>query len=333
MMQKKIRHKLHTRLVILFTGIGILFYSCYSEQEKADSDLVISWIGHSCYEIKYHDFRILLDPHTPEWFDYSRPKGRFDIVFATHKAADHFYFEGIEANEYLLSSGAKDEFIQQRHSKDVVIKDKTTRTKNNKSFSIWTVASFHDDQGGAAEGVNGVLCFDFGGIKVVHLGDLGHILEETHLNKIGTVDVLMIPVDGYYTIDIKTAKAIIQQLDPRIVLPMHYKTEKSSITAPIYTEKNLLEGFPSLKRIHHSHLDIDKDTLNHRQQVIILDYLDQGKSRVLREPRRQDRVFSHLEGPYLGQKPPGMIPEIFAPGILNNEEMGAFCSVFSLDGN
>jgi L-ascorbate metabolism protein UlaG (beta-lactamase superfamily) len=254
--------------------IGTVFIVTFFAQNKTNH-LEIIWIGHSCYEIKYFDLRILIDPFTPEWFDYARPRGKYDFVFASHKAKDHYYFEGIKADSYLLASGETDAFFQKNRSEDLLMEGKTVKNIGTKTFTFWTVPSYHDDKKGAKEGVNGILCFDFDGIEVVHLGDLGHILEEGHLKQIGPVDVLMIPIDGYFTIDIDTAKKIIDQLNPKIIFPMHYKTARSKLTQPVYTETDILDGFTNIKKLRQSRLIIDENILDQPQQIIILKYVEQ----------------------------------------------------------
>lgn len=260
-------------IIIVFSLMATIFIANFFAQDYSKG-LEIIWIGHSCFEIKYQDYRILIDPFTPEWFDYARPQGKYNFVFATHKAQDHNYFEGIDADFFLLASGETNEFIQKERSEKQLLIGKTVKNIGTESFTFWTVPSYHDDQKGAAEGINGILCFDFDGIKVVHLGDLGHVLEDDHLKKVGSVDVLMIPCDGYFTIDIDTAKKIIDQLDPKIVFPMHYKTERSKQTQPIYTEKEIITGFKNVKKFHQSWLAIDENILNMKQQIILLEYLE-----------------------------------------------------------
>ena len=266
------------RMIIFICLITIIIGANFSRQSKMEG-LEITWIGHSCFEIEYSELRILIDPFTPEWFDYARPKGKYDFVFSSHKAKDHYFFEGIEADFYLLASGAKETFFQKSRSGNQLLEGRIAKSFGTGTFTFWTVPSYHDDQKGAAEGVNGILCFDFDGIKVVHLGDLGHILEKDHLKKIGAVDVLMIPIDGYFTIDMDTAKKIINQVDPKIIFPMHYKTEKSKLTHPIYTESDILNGFTNIKKLQQSRLVIDENILNQRRTIILLEYLEKKEKR------------------------------------------------------
>lgn len=260
------------RSINLLGMMGTIFAAILFTQDQTNS-IEIIWIGHSCFEIEYSELRILIDPFTPEWFDYARPQGKYDFVFASHKAKDHYFFDGIHADFYLLASGDQGMFFQKSHSGKQQLEGKTAKKNDTGTFTFWTVPSYHDDQKGAVDGVNGILCCDFDGIEVVHLGDLGHVLMDDQIKKIGAVDVLMIPIDGYFTIDIDTAKKIIDQLNPSIVLPMHYKTERSKLTQPIYTEKDILDGLANIKKFRQSRLVIDSNVLNQKQRIILLEYL------------------------------------------------------------
>jgi L-ascorbate metabolism protein UlaG (beta-lactamase superfamily) len=93
-----------------------------------------------------------------------------------------------------------------------------------KGVRVYTVPTYHDDKQGSARGKNAVFVFDLDGLRVVHLGDLGHPLSDDQVKQIGAVDVVMIPVGGFYTIDGKGAAEVVGQLKPKIAIPMHYKT-------------------------------------------------------------------------------------------------------------
>ena len=99
-----------------------------------------------------------------------------------------------------------------------------------KDVSIRSVGVYHDDQRGATRGLDTVFIFEVGGVRIAHLGDLGHVLNDQQLAAIGAVDVLLVPVGGTFTIDGLTATHVVEQLRPRImVIPMHYKTDASTI--------------------------------------------------------------------------------------------------------
>ncbi len=92
-----------------------------------------------------------------------------------------------------------------------------------------TVPSWHDDTQGSERGRNAIFVFDTGGLRIVHLGDLGHLLTPQQIDAIGPVDVLLVPVGGFFTIDAAGATAVMEQLQPRLTIPMHYGTEDVTI--------------------------------------------------------------------------------------------------------
>jgi L-ascorbate metabolism protein UlaG (beta-lactamase superfamily) len=247
-------------------------------QEKKE-EVLIMYYGRSCFEISFAGKRIVIDPFDLDFFDYSSqknkyslPKEKIDYAFASHIARDHDYFEGINAEQAYLASGDKNEFILHKKGKTVKVSGKTTRKFEGESFMFWTVPSYHDDQKGAIDGVNGIICLDFNGLKVVHLGDLGHVLEQEQIDAIGKVDVLMIPVDERYTIDAETAKEIVGQLNPRIVIPMHYKTDNLKKELPFSDEKNFIKKFKNVRRHDKSFISINKKDLKDDLQIIVLKY-------------------------------------------------------------
>ncbi len=115
---------------------------------------------------------------------------------------------------------------------------------------ISTLASYHDDTAGKSRGRNAIFIFDLGNLRFAHLGDLGHPLNEGDMTKLKPVDILMIPVGGHYTIDAVQAKAIVGELAPAVVIPMHYETEitknwsLAGVNAFLEGEKNVKDKGP-----------------------------------------------------------------------------------------
>ncbi|MEX2247095.1 MAG: MBL fold metallo-hydrolase [Dehalococcoidia bacterium] len=135
---------------------------------------------------------------------------------------------------------------------------------------IRTVQSFHDDQQGAQRGRNAIFVFEIAGLRFVHLGDLGHPLDDTHVAGIGgPVDALMVPVGGNFTIDAPQATEIVARLQPKLVFPMHYKTEK--IPFPLATVDAFLEG-KSVQRVGSTTTRITPDALPDETTTFVLDY-------------------------------------------------------------
>jgi L-ascorbate metabolism protein UlaG (beta-lactamase superfamily) len=129
---------------------------------------------------------------------------------------------------------------------------------------------YHDGRSGSARGINTVFLFEFDGITVCHLGDLGHVPAQAQVEALSSVDVLLIPVGGLHTIDASQAAEVISLIEPRLVIPMHFKTpvEKAKLHA---VDKFLKEmGIDSLNST--SELKVSKSSLPEETEVVLLDY-------------------------------------------------------------
>lgn len=167
----------------------------------------ITYIGHSCFFIKGKKLSLLIDPFNPEITGLKMPKQTAKILLNTHAHEDHSFNKQVNFERLINTPG---EF----EVDDVYITG---------------VPTFHDNKEGAEKGKNIVFQIEIEGISIVHLGDLGDELNEKSISKIGKVDILLIPVGGHFTIDAFTASKVISSLEPAIVIPMHYKTEDSSV--------------------------------------------------------------------------------------------------------
>ena len=133
------------------------------------------------------------------------------------------------------------------------------------SVHITGVATYHDAEQGAARGKNTVTIYEVEGLRVVHLGDLGHLLTDEQVRAVGKVDVLMIPVGGHYTIGPAEADQVIAQLTPRVVIPMHFKTGVNA-SWPIGTIDDFLKGKAGVKRVGAS-ITITPQSLPKTQEI------------------------------------------------------------------
>jgi len=167
----------------------------------------LTYIGHSCFHIKGKKTSLVIDPYNPEMVGFKMPKQNVRILLNTHNHEDHSFNSQVN-HEYLINNPGEYEID------DVYITG---------------VQTFHDDKEGKERGSNTVYSIDIEGINIVHLGDLGHQLDEKAIAKLGVVDVLIVPVGGHFTIDSFEASKIISTLEPKVVIPMHYKTDDSKI--------------------------------------------------------------------------------------------------------
>jgi L-ascorbate metabolism protein UlaG (beta-lactamase superfamily) len=203
----------------------------------------LEYLGHSSFLLTRDDgTRILTDPYKSGSFQgavgYGPIKCAADIVTVSHDHADHNYVADVEGNPLVI---------------------KEDGTFEPKGIPIVGIVTDHDDKDGKERGKNIVFKFCVDGINFVHLGDLGRALSEDEVTKLGDVDVLLIPVGGYFTIDATTADIVTKQLKPKVVIPMHYKTAKSGF--PIATVEEFIALRDRVKKMPTSTVEIDKTSL------------------------------------------------------------------------
>lgn len=209
-------------------------------------------IGHSSFKITSKNGKVVTDPFDPEVTGLKFPKTEADIVTISHQHQDHNAAGQIEGGPLVISGPGEYEI---------------------KGIKIMGVGTFHDNVNGGERGKNTVYRIDVDSISVVHLGDLGHKLSDHEIDILDGVDILMIPVGGYFTIDPHTASEIISQLDPKIIIPMHYnsillKPENFSrlSTLDAFLKEMGKESITPLPK-----LNISKDKLPVEPTIIVLE--------------------------------------------------------------
>ncbi|WKV07796.1 MBL fold metallo-hydrolase [Thermoanaerobacterium sp. CMT5567-10] len=208
----------------------------------------IRYFGHSCFKITLDSgIRIVTDPFD-QTVGYPLPETDADIVTSSHSHFDHNYFKAIKGNFKIVNTPGEHDV---------------------NGVHIKGISTFHDDEHGAKRGKNIVFVINADNIRVCHAGDLGHILTDDMLKEIGDIDVLMIPVGGYYTIDDRQAVKVIEQLKPKLTIAMHYRT--SNVNLPIETVDNFLK-MTGGQKIQLNEIEIKKDELEVKSEVITLNY-------------------------------------------------------------
>jgi len=171
----------------------------------------LSWLGHSCFKIEEkingNQVTVIADPYDKSiGLKIGRPKA--DIVTISHAHPGHSAVDvvsGIEFDQPLVFDRPGE--------------------YESKGVFMQGIGAYHDDSEGAKLGKTTMYRFDVGGITILHLGDLGTLLSDQQLEKIGDIDILLVPVGGKTTLDAKGAAEVVKQVDPRIVIPMHYKID------------------------------------------------------------------------------------------------------------
>ena len=208
----------------------------------------IKYLGHSSFLIKTKTARIVTDPFDPDMVGIKFPKTEADVVTISHNHKDHNQFKNV--------SGV--------NSVDPLIIDMPGEFEKM-GVRIFGFQSFHDKTQGAERGENILYKFESEGISVLHCGDLGVIPEESFLETIGEVDILMIPVGGIYTIDAEEAVSLVKKIEPSIVIPMHYGSGK---LAPVseFTKKFGLDNPVPLPKLVYK-----KEEIEQEMKVIVLE--------------------------------------------------------------
>ena len=209
----------------------------------------LKWLGHSCFLITSETgLRIITDPYdTVQGVNYEPVKETAEIVTTSH---DHFDHNAVS------SVAGKPELI------------KNMGDKNVKGVQFKGIATYHDEAGGKQRGTNTIFCFSVDGVKICHLGDLGHSLSSEQIKEIGDVDLLLIPVGGYFTIDAKVATQICDKLKPKAIVPMHYKTAK--LDFPVSGVDDFMKGKSNVKRLDKSEIELKADTLPSESEILVL---------------------------------------------------------------
>ncbi len=215
----------------------------------------IQWLGHSAFLIESDSGRKLLtDPYDAGSYDgavgYEEIDVKADVVTVSHEHPDH---DGV-AN--LI------------HEPGEVVRGTESRVISD--FRISGISTFHDEHNGQDRGKNTVFVIEVDGVRVCHLGDLGHLLSEEQIVALGRVDVLFIPVGGHFTIDAAQATELVQRVNPRIVIPMHYKTDV--LAFPIAGVDDFLKGKSNFLKLDSPSTEVTKDTLPARTEIRVLEH-------------------------------------------------------------
>lgn len=182
--------------------------------------MVLTWLGHSCFRLEGKDASLLVDPFSKE-IGLRPPRIKDNLVLLTHQHYDHAGIERVEKETMVIDGPGEYEL---------------------RGIYIHGIPSFHDKVGGAERGLNTIYVIKWEEVTLCHLGDLGQEkLDDQQLDLAGNVDVLFVPVGGKYTINYKEAVGVVGQIEPKIIVPMHYKVPDLKIEGLEGVDKFLKE--------------------------------------------------------------------------------------------
>lgn len=212
----------------------------------------ISWLGHSCFQLRGKNVTLITDPFSPQTGSSGEETSRLgkvsaSIVTISHDHPGHNYAVGVDGNPRIVRGPGEYEIS------DILITG---------------VASYHDNERGKQSGRNTIYIIHMDDVVICHLGDLGHTLQEGQLEEVADADVLLVPVSGSHSINAAQAAEVISQIEPRIVVPMHYAPVAEGAPDPL--NKFCREmGIETVRS--QSKLVIARTTLPAEMQVVILE--------------------------------------------------------------
>jgi L-ascorbate metabolism protein UlaG (beta-lactamase superfamily) len=212
----------------------------------------IKYLGHAAFELALEDGRrILFDPYEAGAFGgalaYGPITGSYDVVVVSHDHADHCCRDVAEKAGRVIDAAG---------------------TETIAGITVTSIPAFHDESKGKERGKNLMSVVEAEGLRVAHLGDLGHPLTGKEAKSLGALDVVFVPVGGHFTIDAETAVRVVESLDPKIVIPMHFKTDR--VDFPIKGVDSFTDLVENVERAGRSEMTVTKETLPRERKVVVL---------------------------------------------------------------
>lgn len=210
----------------------------------------ITHLGHSSFRLRGKTATLVTDPFDSKQVGLKFPKVTADIVTVSHDHGDHNNVDAVGDVKRVVSGPGEYEIS---------------------GVSIIGIASYHDDKKGEERGKNTVYVIEMDELRIAHMGDLGHKLSEKTLEEIGDLDILMIPVGGFYTIDAKQAVETVRSIEPSITIPMHYKMKGMAAS---FDKISSVDGFLSeagLPVEKAKKLSVRKSDVGEEMKVVVLE--------------------------------------------------------------
>ncbi len=209
----------------------------------------ITWLGHACFRLKGKDSAVVMDP-CPRSTGYKIGRQQAQVVTISHHHETHSYLDAVSGAPKVLDAPGEYEIG---------------------GVLLTGVRTYHDAKRGGERGANTAFVVEMDEVRVCHLGDIGHVPTEEQVERLSDIDVLLIPVGGDSTIDAATAAEIVSQLEPKVVVPMHYATDATGLTALAPVDvfvKQMGISAPAAQ----PKLNLTRSNLPFQTQVMLLEY-------------------------------------------------------------
>lgn len=217
--------------------------------------MTITYLGHSCFKLKGKDASVITDPYS-EMVGFKLPLQKAEIVTVSHAHADHNAVDRVKGTEI--------------RPEPFVINEAGEYEVNG--VSVFGIETYHDNNGGVERGKNIVYKIIIDGVKVCHLGDLGHLLSQDQANKIGMIDVLLLPVGGETAISPEEAIKVARFLEPSYIIPMHFRTDahNQAVFGGKATLEDFLKDYDTAPKLDKK-LKVELNRLPEEPELIVLE--------------------------------------------------------------
>ncbi|MBI2264842.1 MAG: MBL fold metallo-hydrolase [Armatimonadetes bacterium] len=220
----------------------------------------VRWLGHNCFTLTTPKGSVILTDPYAKTFPLKLPQTEADVVLVSHEHHDHNAVWRIEGNPLVV-----------KRTSEYIVEHEIHIQRTEEVFRFKGIPTFHDAQQGTQRGPNTVFVWTLEGMRFCHLGDLGHTLKDDQIAAMAPVDLLFLPTGGHVTINSQEAAMVVNQLDPKVVFPMHYKLPP--VTWPLEEVDLFLNRMDRVERLDTVQVEIKE--LPARRHVLVLRY-DQG---------------------------------------------------------
>ena len=208
----------------------------------------IAFLGHSCFRLKGKEAVLVADPFDPS-LGYPWPKPQADIVTISHAHPGHSYAAGVGGDPRVVQGPGEYE---------------------TKGVFVLGLATYHDAEQGKKLGTNTIYLVEIDEVRVLHLGDLGHPLTSEMVGDLGRVDVLLVPVGGGTALGARAAAGLVRAMEPRVIIPMHYRTESGG--ASLEPVVPFLKEMGAEQVVPQPRFSVSRVSLPAETRVILLDH-------------------------------------------------------------
>ena len=213
----------------------------------------VKWLGHSSFLLTSDKgTRIITDPYKAGGgLKYGEINEAAEVVLISHEHGDHNNPSSVKGSPQVF---------------------KGPGVKEAKGIKFTGIPAFHDEVGGSKRGSDTIFVFELDGLRICHLGDLGHELDSVQVKQIGTIDILLVPIGGFYTFEPDVATKVVNKLAPRVIIPMHFKTPgvDTATFGAIVGPDDFLKGKSGVDKRNSSEAEFQTTKLPAAAQIVVL---------------------------------------------------------------